>query len=97
MGFEYLTKWKIGKTECGYSSRIGLLLKCSEDDEGGDRIISIAREKGDQVTFREECDGCFYLIMGKDEAKQVLHEALKWLEDEDWTREYDALRASFEE
>ena len=45
------------------------------------RIFSLCKE-GDKVTFREECDGHFSQEMPKDEAVEILKEAIAWLNSE---------------
>lgn len=74
-----MTKWKIGCTEGGCRAEVGLILL----DDGMNQVVSLVREKDGQITFREECDGYFYVTMPKDEAKKALLEALTWLDCEE--------------
>ncbi len=59
----------IGRTESGYGVT-GICL--------ADRLLSIA-EENDKIIFREECDGRFYEVYTKEQAIELLQEAIEWI------------------
>lgn len=46
------------------------------------RVVSIKKLDNGNVRFREECDCYFEFTLTKEEAKQLLTEALEWLDHE---------------
>lgn len=59
---------KFGGTELGYGAN-GLLV-------GNVFSVSIS---GDDVTFREECDGHNYIVVTKAEAIELLSDSIVWI------------------
>jgi hypothetical protein len=47
---------------------------------GGDnRVLAITKNDG-MVTFHEQCDGYFYVMMSRADARAALLEALAWID-----------------
>lgn len=44
-----------------------------------DRVLAISKD-GEKVTFREKCDGYFFVTFTKEEAIELLKEAIAYIE-----------------
>jgi hypothetical protein len=70
--------FKRGKVELGYSVKTGILLPSENDDMD---VFSISKD-GDSFVFMEECDGWFSTTKTKEEAIELLEEAIEWIKHE---------------
>ncbi len=53
--------------------------------ESTSNVISIKKD-GNEIKFKEECDGYYAIYKSREDAITALKEAIKWLEEEPWTK-----------
>lgn len=67
-----MINWVEGNSENGYG-KAGILLK-----GGHQRVLSVVKI-GDDIQFREECDGVYCETFTKEEALKVIDELKEWI------------------
>ncbi len=68
-----LKYFHLGKINNGYGPEKGIVLE--------EKVFSISKQKG-RFVFQEECDGYFSEIFTKDQAIELLQEAVKWIKEQ---------------
>jgi len=64
--------YEVENTDTDSEKEIGLLKE--------DRVFSIVKNDGGSITFREKCDGYFSASFTKEQAIELLQEAIAWIE-----------------
>ena len=68
--------WYEIKSESGYGSS-GIMLE--DEDEHGNKLLSVVRNENGSITFREECNGVYHRLLSKDDALAMLDELRQWI------------------